>query len=61
MKLHSANICAECWEKKYGAAFPRHLFGQRKEKCCFCGAENDDEIYIRENAETLQCEHAEKN
>jgi hypothetical protein len=61
MKLHSANICKDCWEKTYGDAYPRHLIGGLKKKCCFCGAENEDEIYIRENAETLKCEHAEKN
>lgn len=61
MKWHSASMCKNCWREKYGNAYPVHLLGNWKETCCYCGAENEDGIYVRDNAETIGCHHHQEN
>jgi hypothetical protein len=61
MKWHSANICRSCWRNKHGdSRAPAALTKGWQEKCCYCGRENEDGIYIRENAQMLQCEHQDQ-
>jgi len=59
MKWHEAIICLECWRKKHGDFTPRRAIHARRGKCCYCGVENSDGIYVRANAEILKCDHAE--
>jgi hypothetical protein len=62
-KWHAATICQECWDKRHPDSIARRVSRQGPpEKCCFCGKDNEDRIYIREDADTLpNCEHATKS
>lgn len=46
------HICLDCWNKKNPNTSPGPLYYERHgepNRCCFCGAQNFDPIYIREN------------
>jgi hypothetical protein len=62
-KWHAATICQDCWDKRHPDSIARRVSRQGPaEKCCFCGKDNEDRIYIREDADTLpNCEHATKS
>jgi hypothetical protein len=67
MAIWTHNICGDCWnrENPTRAAARLTLRGTSgpNETCCFCGKENTDGIFIREDpdSEKLQfCKHKEE-
>jgi hypothetical protein len=57
------NICHSCWEERAPGRIPYRTVRIKEERCCFCGATNQDAIYVRERPDhpELLCkgEHAE--
>ena len=51
------NICLECWVYRKSNQIPAILRNAEIEKCCFCGQENKDGIYIRHDPKELNCHH----
>ena len=56
MSRWNHNICIECWNKKYGTQLPYRLIDDSiKEVCCYCGSENTDAIYVRDDPKSVKC------
>ena len=57
MSRWTHNICEDCWTKRAGDRVPTRLMGDT-ERCCFCGKENSDGIYLRRDPsdKELRCE-----
>jgi len=52
MSRLSHPICAGCWKKREPFRTPLRLYVET-ERCCFCGADTDDGIYMRELVENV--------
>lgn len=61
MNRWTHNICRPCWYKLNPARFPVAIKDPDVAVCCFCGAKNEDGIYIRHDPKNLRCggEHHE--
>jgi hypothetical protein len=51
------SMCKSCWFIYYPRSTPTAIKEQYRisEKCCYCGTENKDGIYIRGNPDELLC------
>ena len=51
------NMCFECWKFRKGNREPVRVTDTRIKKCCFCGKENKDGIYVKHDPKELHCIH----
>ena len=49
------SICDTCWQRREPDREPIRLRDAKPETCCFCGAEHESGIYVRENWAFLLC------
>lgn len=53
------NICLACWIARKTNQIPAILKNPEMERCCFCGQENQNGIYVRHDPKELNCIHEE--
>lgn len=56
MSAWTHNMCISCWRAlRPLRQIPSHKPGST-DLCCFCGAENNDGIYVRDDPTNVACE-----
>ena len=63
MSAWNHNICQACWNKKNPDREPVRIKPAYAylATCCYCGAENRDGIYVREDPAKMKCYHAKED
>lgn len=58
-KWHNAIMCLECWNKYNSNREPVTIEESEREflTCCYCFFQTNDGIFVRDDAEKLECDH----
>jgi hypothetical protein len=43
------SICLKCWHKRHPGMVPHVVIDANLDLCCYCGAANQDGIYVRQD------------
>ena len=55
------NICAACWENRSKGGMPVRVVKPDPDTCCFCGKDNQNGIYVRDDPKTAPCKGVHKD